>query len=703
MTLHSLTSDGQELVARVVGGIPEILWFGEPLSGDLDSLSALSDRPIQNASLETLGAPTVLPTEADGWPGLPGITGQRPDGSGWSPRFSLAEQSATKTSLTCTAQDDLAQLCVTTTIGLSAEGVATVDVTVHNTGSSDYILTNLALTIPLAPSATEVIVPEGRWVHEFQEVRLPLRVGAVELVNRRGRTSHDKPPWIFAGEAGFSNERGTVTAAHLGWSGNAAVRAEVLTDGRRVLQLGEVLLGDELRIEPDGSYASPTVYLACSTTGMNGASQAFHSYLRARPGHPSPTKPRPIHMNTWEAVYFDHDLETLSRLADVAAEVGAERYVLDDGWFGGRRGDAAGLGDWWVSADVWPDGLNPLVEHVTGLGMEFGIWVEPEMVNPDSDLYRAHPDWALGVPDYEPIHGRNQLVLDLTNPEVWDYLFGHLDRLLADHDVSYVKWDMNRDLTQPASGNRAASHDQTLAVYRLIDAIRAAHPGVDIESCSSGGARTDYGILSRTDRVWTSDSNDANERQRIQRGFLRFFPPEVMGAHIGPGRSHTSGRQHSLGFRATTAFMGHLGIEWNLLDATEEERAMVRDALTLHKTHRQLLHTGTVWQVDATDPGLQIVGVVAKDRSEAIFSVAQVEMARYGTPERMRMPGLLVEADYTLDLVLLADSKLGLATRQPNWVEGGIREASGDQLATYGLQLPALDPESAVLIHVRQR
>lgn len=685
-------------------GVPELVWFGRPLSAELKTIDLLHERSIANAALDSEAPATMLPIESDGWIGQPGIDGRRPDGSAWSPRFELVECTVEHDdveSLVCVGADALAGLTVITTITLGREGVVTVQVELRNDGASDYVLNRMAITIPVSPEITELQVPEGRWVHEFHEVRLPWRVGAIEIANRRGRTSHDKPPWVFAGQAAFTNQTGRVWGAHLGWSGNATVRAEVLTDGRRVLQLGETLLGDELKLESGASYQSPTVYLAWSDEGMNGVSRSFHRHLRARPQHPK--TPRPVHMNTWEAVYFNHDLETLQALADRAAEVGAERYVLDDGWFHGRRNDQAGLGDWWVDAAVWPDGLAPLIDHVHGLGMEFGIWVEPEMVNPDSNLYREHPEWTLGVPGYDRVTGRNQLVLDLTRDDAFTYVFEHLDRLLADHDIAYVKWDMNRDLTQPASGERAAAHAQTLAVYRLIDNLRARHPGVDIESCASGGARADYGILERTDRVWTSDSNDALERQRIQSGFLRFFPPEVMGAHVGPNRSHTSGRRHSLGFRATSAFFGHFGIEWNLLSATEAERAQLAEVVAMHKAHRHLIHSGTVWHVDAADPGLHIAGVVASDRSEALYSVAQLLVARNATPERLRFPGLDHESSYDVSLILLADSTLGKATYQPEWTRTGVEAVPGDVLESFGLQLPALDPESAVLVHLQKR
>ena len=683
-----------------MSGIPQVIWFGSPLPDRGDLLDILADRPIANASISVMAPASLLPTEADGWSGAPGIEGSRPDGSAWSPRFVVSEVTEESNVLTVMSIDAFAGLRVVSRLELTPSGVLTALVTLTNEGANEFTLNALRLTVPVGDEITEVQVPEGRWVHEYQEVRLPWRAGAIEQTNRRGRTSHDKPPWIMAGTAGFTSQSGTVWGAHLGWSGNTSIRAEVLTDGRRVLQLSEVLLSHEVTLAPGESYDSPTLYVAVSDAGMNGVSQAFHEYVRSRPQHDQIRSARPVHMNTWEAVYFDHDLDVLKELADRAAEVGAERYVLDDGWFHGRRIDNAGLGDWWVDQTVWPNGLKPLIEHVTGLGMEFGIWVEPEMVNPDSDLYRAHPDWALGVPGYEKVLGRNQLVLDLTNDDAYAYLLEHLDALLADHDVGYVKWDMNRDHTQAASGSRAATHGQTLAVYRLIDTLRERHPGVDIESCSSGGGRADLGILERTDRVWTSDSNDALARQRIQRGFLRWFPPELMGAHVGPEISHTSGRQLTLGFRGTTALFGHFGIEWNVSKASADDRAQLAAIVETHKSHRELLHNGTMWQLDTADPALLAFGVVSSSRAEALYSIAQLEMARYGTPERVRLPGLDPDLSYSLKLLTLADTKLGMATRQPEWVTDSIEHVSGATLATFGIQLPCLDPESAILLHV---
>ncbi len=273
-------------------------------------------------------------------------------------------------------------------------------------------------------------------------------------------------------------------------------------------------------------------------------------------------RPRPVTLNTWEGVYFDHKLEQLKAQATAAAELGIERFVLDDGWFGKRDDDTSSLGDWFVDTRKYPDGLAPLADHVVSLGMEFGLWFEPEMVNRNSDLYRAHPDWVLQVEGQPLLESRHQLVLDLTRPEVSDYLFNCIDNVLKSAKISYIKWDMNRDITHAGDANgRAATSRQTRAVYALMARVRAAHPDLEIESCASGGGRADFGVLAHTHRVWVSDCTDALERLSIQQGALRFLPPEIIGCHISASPNHQTGRVHTLAFRAIVAFFGHLGVE----------------------------------------------------------------------------------------------------------------------------------------------
>jgi len=690
--LHGATFD---VVVDVATATPTVVHWGQPLgdSPELDALDGALDRPEVAGALGTVAPISVVPLHADGFVGRPGLAGRRGGGHDWAPRFVPTSHRLVDGVLTVEALDDAASLELTTVI--SVDDVLGVRVTLTNVSDRRYVLDALTVSLPLPDDAGELLRFEGRWAREFHPIRSLWNHGAVVSENLRGRTSHEHPPLLFACTVGFGEWVGEVHGVHLAWSGNHTMLAERLADGRRYVQAGELLHSGEIVLETGESYTTPELVAVYSSEGLTPASWGFHRAVRRSPSHP--TSPRPVLLNTWEAVYFQHDLDTLRELADVAATIGIERFVLDDGWFGSRRDDTSGLGDWVVSADVYPEGLAPLIEHVTGLGMEFGIWVEPEMVNPDSDLYRAHPDWALTTDGYEPVLGRNQLVLDLGRPEAFAHVLGHLDALLVDHDIAYVKWDMNRDHVQGSgSGGSPGTHAQTLALCELIDELRRRHPAVEFESCASGGGRVDHEILRRVERVWTSDCNDALERQTIQRGASMLIPPEVMGAHIGPARAHTTGRVHTLSFRAATALFGHLGVEWNVARLDDDRRTALAEAIAVHKRFRPLLHTGDVVRFD-TESAYCAHGVYSADRSEGLVSFAQLATAASLTPPVLRLPGLDPDGRYRIEHVALPDERWGTAPTQPTWLTEGI-ELTGRQLAAHGIRPPVMLPESAVLL-----
>ncbi len=679
----------------VATATPSIVHWGDSL-GDEANLDALGDsigRPTVAGALGSVAPVSVVPLHAEGFVGRPGLAGRRGGGRDWAPRFAPIAHRVDGDRLTVDSIDDVAGLELTTEI--SVGDVLSVRITITNVGDRRFSLDALTVSIPLPDTADELLQFEGRWAREFHSVRTMWHHGAVVSEHLRGRTSHEHVPLLFAGSAGFGEWMGEVHGVHVAWSGNHTMLAERLADGRRYVQAGELLHPGEVVLEPGESYTTPSVIGVYSDCGLTAATWGFHRAIRRSPSHPA--SPRPVLLNTWEAVYFHHDLDTLRELADVAAEIGIERFVLDDGWFGSRRDDTSGLGDWSVSAAVYPDGLAPLIEHVTGLGMEFGIWVEPEMVNPDSDLFRAHPDWALTTAGYEPVLGRNQLVLDLGRPDAFAHVLGLLDALLADHDIAYVKWDMNRDHVQGSGATGApGSHAQTLALYELLNELRRRHPTVEFESCASGGGRIDHEMLQRVERVWTSDCNDALERQTIQRGASMLIPPEVMGAHIGPTRAHTTGRVHTLAFRAATALFGHLGVEWNVARLDADRRAALAEAIAVHKRFRPLLHSGDVVRFD-TEAAYCAHGVYATDRSEALVSFAQLATAPSLTPPVLRLPGLAADGRYRVEHVALPDERWGMSLTQPEWLTDGI-ELTGRQLASHGIRPPVLHPESAVLI-----
>ena len=683
MPLHRLHHDGLCVLLEHGSGVPTVVHWGADVGPGTHGLEAALDRPGAPGRLDVEAPMSLLPEAARGFPGSPGLECHRTDGPLF-PRLTCTHWQADDVSCSFRAEDADAGIEVEGSV--SVLDVVMVGVAVRNSGTDPLHVARLGAVLPLPDGADELLRFTGHWCHELQTLRSPWPAGVQVVESRRGRTSHDAVPLVFTGPSGFGEQHGTVHGVHLAWSGNHQLRLERAADGRRGVQAAELLQPGEVVLAPGDRYEAP-VLLGTAGDGLGEATRRFHRHARRS----LPDRPRPVLLNTWEAVYFDHDRDVLFRLAERAASVGVERFVLDDGWFGGRRDDTAGLGDWWVSPDAHPEGLGPLIAHVTGLGMEFGIWVEPEMVNPDSDLYRTHPEWVLGTPD---LTGRNQLVLDLAHDACWQHLFDQLDRLLGDHDIGFVKWDHNRDLAG------AGAHAQTLALYRLLDALGERHPAVEFESCASGGGRIDLGILTRTARVWTSDCNDALERQVIQRGASHLVPPEAMGAHIGPPRAHTTGRVQRLSFRAATALFGHLGIEWNLLEASERDLEKLRGWVALHKELRPLLHGGDVVRLEHPDPAALAHGVVAADRSEAVFAVAQLGMSDHAGPPRLVLSGLDADRTYRLERLRGPGEVLGLTRDQPGWMDGST-EVTGRALMTVGVQLPLLLPESVLLLHVR--
>jgi alpha-galactosidase len=470
-----------------------------------------------------------------------------------------------------------------------------------------------------------------------------------------------------------------------------------LVPGATTIGGGELLLPGEIALAEGESYATPWVYLAAARSGLDDLSAQFHGYLRSQPAHPR--SPRPVNLNVWEAVYFRHDFGKLTALADAAADLGVERFVLDDGWFTGRRSDQAGLGDWQVDEQVWPDGLHRLIEYVRGRGMQFGLWIEPEMVNPDSDLYRAHPDWILSAGQRQPPLQRHQLVLDLTRPEVTGYLLERISALISEYEISYVKWDCNRDIIDAGSGARAggpAAHDQALAVYALLDELRRRHPDVEWESCAAGGGRIDLAMLERVQRVWTSDMTDALARQSIQRWTGQLVPPEYLGAHISAPFSHQTGRYMPLSLRCATALSGHFGIEWDLTEAGDEDLAELAAWIRLYKQHRALIHAGRIVRIDTPDDTAWIYGVVAADASAALMSYVQLDEPVNDQPTALRVPGLDPRRRYRVTDVT-PGARL---PRRTGLTEKRIAdiEVSGAALGEIGLAIPAQRALTALAI-----
>ncbi len=629
--MKALSTDRTTLVFRPGRGPAwRLAYWGPRLAAPEADLAALPPcrRPVPGGPDEVI-EPTTWCLPADGWLGPPGLEAHPADGA--ASRISLVQ-------CRVDAGDDPHALDLKyageTLAGWQrfrldpGTDVLTVQSGLANTGETPvWVDWCAAACLPIPCELTELMGFTGKWAGEFQIEPVAAFTGAYVRENRAGRTSHQSFPGLIAKAPWTRETDGPALAIHLGWSGNHRLRVDRTAEGDAVVQAGELLLPGEVRLGPGERYESPVLYAVRSGEGLNGLSRRLHAHVRERL-EPGPrrraARPRLVHYNTWEVVYFDLDEARLREIATKAAGLGVERFVLDDGWFGGRRSDKAGLGDWTVSPDVFPNGLGPLIDHVKALGMDFGLWVEPEMANLDSDLLRDHPDWTLGPAGPDAVPFRNQFALDLTRDEVWRHLFERLDAVLGEYDIAYLKWDMNRDLHDPIGGSgRPVAGVQPRAVYGLIDALRARHPTVEIESCASGGGRADYGILQRTDRIWTSDNNDALDRQAIQRGASYFFPLEVLGSHVGPRRCHITGRALSMEMRAVSAMFGHMGVEADLSKETPGDLETLARAIALYKTHRALLHSGDLVRLE-TPPHLSALAVVAADQSEALISCACV-------------------------------------------------------------------------------
>ncbi|WP_375752986.1 alpha-galactosidase [Vibrio sp. HN007] len=693
-----LKSKNSSLIIKV-DRIPEILHWGSAISQIDDDLLLSTERPISQARLDVDVPLSLCPELGSGHFNAPGIDGHR-TGYDWAPVFEVQDQSVSENSAAFTLQDSVTNLQLEIEVKLDFEtDVVQKRVSVTNKGDSEYYLNKLTSTLPLPHHASELMSFHGRWSREFQTHRQSFAHGGFMQENRRGRTSHENFPGLLIGTDNFNEQSGLVWGFHLGWSGNHQLRADVKSDGRRFVQAGELLLSGEVALKEGETYTTPWLYACYSTTGLNGISDRFHRFVRSNIVKFPVDKPRPVHLNTWEGIYFDHKPEYIMQMATEAAEMGVERFIIDDGWFVGRDGERTALGDWFLDEKKYPNGLEPVIKHVNDAGMEFGLWVEPEMISKDSMLYRDHPDWVLGLQGYHQPSGRWQYVLDLQNPDCFDYLYERLNSLLTQYNIAYLKWDMNRELVQPGHEGRPAVNGQTKALYKLLDNLLEAHPEVEIESCSSGGGRIDYEILKRTHRFWASDCNDALERQTIQKGMSYFFPPEVMGAHIGPDEAHTTSRMHHINMRGMTALAGHMGVELDPVKESAEEKKAFAHYIALHKQYRDLLHSGRSFRLNASDGRQNIYGVMNDD--EMVITVCQLAMPDYALPTPLRISCIDTEATYEVKLVEMPTTSFQLMKQRPKWLDKTLT-LSGDNLKEVGLTLPILDPESALMVYFKK-
>ncbi|HEY1015411.1 MAG TPA: alpha-galactosidase [Herpetosiphonaceae bacterium] len=511
----------------------------------------------------------------------------------------------------------------------------------------------------------------GRWLDEFHLRRERLEPGVKLLESRRLTTSHQHNPWFAADRGDATEDSGEVWFGALAWSGNWKLAAETTEHLSTRISLGLNDWDFAWRLGPGETFAAPPAYAGYVDGGFGAASRRFHDFIREAVV-PHPGALRKVLYNSWEATFFDVSEQGQAELARLAAEIGVELFVMDDGWFHGRALDNAGLGDWWPDAAKFPRGLAPLIEQVNALGMDFGLWLEPEMVNPDSELYRAHPDWVIHFPTRERTEARGQLILNLARPDVQDHLIGLIDDLLSKHNIAFVKWDMNRNVSEPGWPGAAEQRELWAryvdGLYRVWGELRRRHPGVVWQSCSGGGGRADLGILRLADQIWVSDNTEAAARLAIQEGFSALFPASAMEAWVTDALAD----RRSLAFRFHVSMCGALGVGGHLARWTAGQRAEAAELIALYKAIRPIIQFGDLHRLlPAQGQPLSAVQYVSKDRAESVLFAFRTHLPEPAELAPIRLRGLDPDARYLVEG--WDGPRSGLA-----WMRDGLPVALGD-------------------------
>ena len=514
--------------------------------------------------------------------------------------------------------------------------------------SSVRLLKAMSLCMDLPDCDYDWIQFSGAWARERHPKVRRLEQGIQSVGSMRGHSSHEHNPFLILKRPSADEFQGEALGFSLIYSGNFLAQAEVDTHNTTRVLLGIHPEWFDWKLGPGDEFQTPEAVMVYTDRGLNHMSQTFHRLYQKRLARGYwRDRVRPILVNNWEATYFDFTEEKILALAKTAASTGIELFVLDDGWFGKRLSDRSGLGDWKANSDRLPNGISGLAEKIQDLGMKFGLWFEPEMANPDSDLYRAHPDWVLSVPDRGKSQGRHQYVLDFSRAEVTDAIFQMMSDILKDGKVSYVKWDMNRSITEcwsaalPADRQGEVFHRYILGVYRLYERLTQAFPQVLFESCASGGARFDPGLLYYAPQGWTSDDTDAIERLKIQYGTSYCYPVSSMGSHVSASPNHQVGRSTPLNTRANVAYFGTFGYELDLNRLSQEELDEIKKQVSFMKTWRNLLQFGTFYRLQSPFAGNTAAWMtVSSDRSQALAGWYRILNTANPPYSRLKLAGL---------------------------------------------------------------
>ncbi|MCK7606622.1 alpha-galactosidase [Geobacillus stearothermophilus] len=519
------------------------------------------------------------------------------------------------------------------------------------------LLRALSMSVDFPTADYDWIHLPGAWGRERWIERRPLVTGVQAAESRRGASSHQQNPFIALAAKNVDEHQGEVYGFSFVYSGNFLAQIEVDQFRTARVSMGINPFDFTWLLQPGESFQTPEVVMVYSDQGLNGMSQTYHELYRTRLARGAfRDRERPILINNWEATYFDFNEEKIVNIARTAAELDIELVVLDDGWFGERDDDRRSLGDWIVNRRKLPNGLDGLAKQVNELGLQFGLWIEPEMVSPNSELYRKHPDWCLHVPNRPRSEGRNQLVLDYSRQDVCDYMIETISNVLASAPITYVKWDMNRHMTEigsaalPPERQRETAHRYMLGLYRVMDEITARFPHILFESCSGGGGRFDPGMLYYMPQTWTSDNTDAVSRLKIQYGTSLVYPISAMGAHVSAVPNHQVGRVTSLKTRGHVAMSGNFGYELDITKLTETEKQMIKQQVAFYKEVRRLVQFGTFYRLLSPFEGNEAAWMfVSADRSEALVAYFRVLAEANAPLSHLRLKGLDPNQDYEIE------------------------------------------------------
>lgn len=528
---------------------------------------------------------------------------------------------------------------------------------IENLGSEGYILDRMmSLSLDLPDDDWEQMVLAGAWARERNIEVHPLHTGVQSIYSLRGHSSHNYNPFLCLKRRETTEQSGECFGLSLVYSGNFLAETDVNTYHTTRVSMGIHPYTFSWPLQPGESFQTPEAVLAYAQKGLNAMSQAFHGLFRERLARGRfRDEPRPLLLNSWEGIYMDVDEARVLEMAQATADLGLEMFVLDDGWFKDRDSDATSLGDWVTDSRKLPSGLGSLSRKVEDMGIQFGLWFEPEMISMDSDLYRSHPDWLMHTPGRRISTGRKQFVLDFANPEVVTYIGDAMEKILDEASISYIKWDMNRSLSEvyslhyPADQQGTIYHRFILGVYALYDRLTKAHPEILFESCASGGARFDPGMLYYAPQTWTSDDTDAVERLKIQYGTSMLYPISSMGSHVSAIPNHQLHRLTSLHIRFAVAIFGTFGYELDPLALTGEEKEEIRDQVRFMKKYRKLIQFGTFYRLQSPFAGTETAWmVVSEDKKQAIVGYYRVLQEINAPFRRLKLQGLAPDRLYAI-------------------------------------------------------